>query len=89
MKPYILKRLDDEIAILNITENGLIEDYKLFNNNAHLAPLHEPNSTDWLKKWWARRAVPFRRWQKGEDIKAITYSFHSKNIPSHLGDIFA
>lgn len=58
MKPYILKRLDEEIAVLNITENGLIEDYILFDDNAHLAPLHEPNSTDWLKKWWARRAVP-------------------------------
>ena len=41
-----------------MVSESLIEDYKLFDNNAHLAPLHEPNSTDWLKKWWARRAVP-------------------------------
>ena len=46
MKPYILKRLDDEIAILNITENGLIEDYKLFNNNKKI---RERNCPGFLK----------------------------------------
>jgi hypothetical protein len=58
MKPYYLKRRDEEIAIINLTENGFIENYKLFESNSELAPLHHPDSTDWLKKWWARRAVP-------------------------------
>lgn len=58
MRPYILKRQDNAIAVINLTEDGSIQDYKLFENNASLAPLHNPDSTDWLKKWWARRAVP-------------------------------
>lgn len=58
MRPYILKRQDNAIAVINLTEDGSIQDYKLFDNNASLAPLHNPDSTDWLKKWWARRAVP-------------------------------
>lgn len=58
MKPFLLKRQDEKIAILNLTEEGTIEKYKLFEDNIELAPIHNPKSTDWLKKWWARRAVP-------------------------------
>lgn len=58
MKAFMLKRRDNEIAVLNLTGEGAIENYKLFDNNAELAPLHNPKSTDWLKKWWSRRAVP-------------------------------
>jgi hypothetical protein len=58
MRPYYLKRRDEEIAVINLSENGSIENFKLFERNAALAPLHHPGSTDWLKKWWARRAVP-------------------------------
>ncbi len=58
MRPYMLKRKDDEIAVINLTEDGSIENFKLFDYNAALAPLHDSKSTDWLKRWWARRAVP-------------------------------
>lgn len=58
MKPFMLKRKDNEIAVINLTEEGLIENYRLFDYNAELAPIHNPKSTDWLKKWWLRRAVP-------------------------------
>ena len=58
MKPYILKRRDEPIAIINFTEEGTIIDYKLVEENEFLAPLHDSNSTNWLKQWWNRRAVP-------------------------------
>lgn len=58
MKPYLLKRFDEDIAIINLTEDGTILDYKLNSSNEALAPLHDFKSTDWLKKWWSRRAVP-------------------------------
>lgn len=58
MNPYILKRKDEDIAVINITEEGLISDYKLIAENSRLAPLHDEGSTDWLKLWWKRRAIP-------------------------------
>ena len=58
MKPYILKRRDEPIAIINLTEEGVIIDYKLVQKNEILAPLHDSKSFDWLKHWWRRRAVP-------------------------------
>lgn len=58
MKPYILKRRDEPIAIINFTEEGTIIDYKLLEENEFLAPLHDSKSTNWLKQWWSRRAVP-------------------------------
>lgn len=58
MKPYILKRRDEPIAIINLAEEGTIIDYKLVKENEVLAPLHDSKSTDWLKQWWSRRAVP-------------------------------
>ena len=41
MKPYILKRRDEPIAIINFTEEGTIIDYKLVEENEFLAPLHD------------------------------------------------
>lgn len=61
MKPYILKRKDDDIAVINITEEGAITDYRLIEENSRLAPLHDKGSTDWLKSWWKRRAVPIEQ----------------------------
>ena len=58
MNPYILKRRDEPIAIMNLTEEGTIIDYKLVQENEVLAPLHDSKSSDWLKQWWSRRAVP-------------------------------
>lgn len=58
MNPYLLKRFDEEIAVINLTEDGMILDYKLISSNEALAPLHDFKSTDWLKGWWSRRAVP-------------------------------
>ena len=58
MRPYILKRFDEDIAVINLTQTGAIEDYKLFEPNVEISPLHMPESTDWLAKWWSRRAVP-------------------------------
>ena len=58
MKPYVLRRRDDPVAVINLSDDGLILDYKLIPDNEHLAPLHMPKSTDWLKKWWMRRSVP-------------------------------
>lgn len=61
MKPFMLKRQDKEIAVLNLTDEGTIANYKLFDKNIELAPIHSFKSTDWLKKWWARRAVPIEQ----------------------------
>lgn len=61
MKPFMLKRQDDGIAVINLTDEGAIEKYRLFDNNIELSPIHNPQSTDWLKKWWSRRAVPIEQ----------------------------
>lgn len=61
MNPYILKRKDEDIAVINITEEGTITDYKLIEENSRLAPLHDKGSTDWIKSWWKRRAVPIEQ----------------------------
>ncbi len=58
MKPYVLRRRDDPVAVINLSDDGAILDYKLISDNEYLAPLHMPKSTDWLKKWWMRRSVP-------------------------------
>lgn len=58
MNPYLLKRFDEDIAVVNLSEDGAILDYKLIEKNASFAPLHDPKSTDWLHSWWSRRAVP-------------------------------
>lgn len=61
MKPYILKRKDKDIAVMNLTEEGTIIDYRLIEENIRFAPLHDEKSTDWLKSWWKRRAVPIEQ----------------------------
>ena len=61
MNPYIFKRKDEPIAIINLTEDGSIVDYKLNSKNEELAPLHTEGSTNWLKEWWKRRAVPIEQ----------------------------
>ena len=61
MRPYILKRKDEDVAVINITEDGTITDYRLVEENSLLAPLHDTGSTDWLKLWWKRRAVPIEQ----------------------------
>ena len=53
MKPYILKRRDDSIGIINLSEEGFILDYKLFPENEYLAPIHDFKSKDWIKGWEA------------------------------------
>lgn len=75
MRPFILKRQDNEIAVINLTKEGAITDYKLFDNNIELAPIHNPKSTDWLKKWWSRRAVPI-------DQGHIRQMLMDKGLPS-------
>lgn len=49
MRPYILKRKDKDIAVINITEEGAITDYRMIEENSRFAPLHDKGSTDWLK----------------------------------------
>ena len=66
MKPYLLKRFDEDIAIINLTEDGVILNAKLNSANEALAPLHDPKSTDWLKKWWSRRAGAISQGQSKE-----------------------
>ena len=61
MNPYIFKRKDEPIAIINLTEDGSIVNYKLNSKNEELAPLHTEGSTNWLKEWWKRRAVPIEQ----------------------------
>lgn len=61
MKPYILKRRDKDIAVINITEEGTITDYRMIEENSRFAPLHDKGSTDWIKSWWKRRAVPIEQ----------------------------
>lgn len=58
MKPYMLKRRDDSVGIINLSEEGHILDYIIDPVNEYLAPLHDTKSKDWLKNWWSRRAVP-------------------------------
>ena len=61
MNPYVLRRKDEPVAIINLTEDGSILNYKLDYKNIELAPLHTEGSTNWLKEWWKRRAVPIEQ----------------------------
>lgn len=40
MKPYYLKRRNEIVALINFTEEGLILDYRLVEDNLSLAPFH-------------------------------------------------
>ena len=51
MNPYILKRKDEPVAVINLTDEGSILDYKIVTKNKELAPLHAEGSNGWLKKW--------------------------------------
>lgn len=55
---YTLKRKDDIITIIDFTDDGSV--YKFHQELVHpeLAPLHDPNDFNWLRRWWQRRSVP-------------------------------
>ena len=58
MTTYVLKKRDEAIALINLTPEGVILNYRLLPETEALAPVHQDKSSDWLKKWWSRRAVP-------------------------------
>ena len=92
MRPYVLKRRDDPVAVINLSDEGLILDYKLIPGNEYLAPLHMPKSTDWLKKWWMRRSVPISQGHIKAmlEAKGITNSeeYLVKNLGLSLTDYY-
>lgn len=85
MKPYLLKRFDEDIAIINLTEDGVILNAKLNSANEALAPLHDPKSTDWLKKWWSRRAVPISQGHIKAMLEKQGYVTSEEYLVKNLG----
>ncbi|MDY2590068.1 MAG: hypothetical protein SOW32_07760, partial [Agathobacter sp.] len=85
----------NELKLLSLVKDRDLVDITKVPDTTFIRDLYslDPNMSDSrinsIILGYERKLDLFRRWQKGEDIKAITYSFHSKNIPSPLGDIFA
>ena len=53
---YVLKRKDDIITIIDFEEDGVVHKFRQDLIEPELAPLHDPDDHDWLKKWWKRPA---------------------------------
>lgn len=85
MKPFLLKRFDEDIAVLNLSEDGHILDYKLVEKNAALAPLHNPNDRDWLRGWWSRRAVPISQGHIKALLESRGFSCSEEYLVKNLG----
>lgn len=92
MNPYILKRKDEPVAVINLTDEGSILDYKIVTKNKELAPLHAEGSNGWLKKWWKRRAVPIGQGHIKEMLEKkgllSTEDFLVKNLGLSLTDYY-
>lgn len=88
----MLKRKDEEIAILNLSEEGQILKYTLVDYNEDLAPFHDARSTTWLKDWWKRRAVPISQGHIKEMLEKkginTTEEYLVKNLGLSLTDYY-
>lgn len=85
MNPYLLKRFDEDIALINLSEDGNILEYKLIEKNASLAPLHDPKSSDWLRTWWNRRAVPISQGHIKALLEKQGFSTSEEYLVKNLG----
>lgn len=85
MKPFLLKRFDEDIAVLSLSEEGHILDYKIVKKNEALAPLHDPKSTDWLRSWWSRRAVPISQGHIKSLLEKMGFSCSEEYLVKNLG----
>lgn len=54
-------RKDQRVTVLAVNKTGGIEkcDYK--NINQEIAPLQERICSDWIERWWNKRAVPLNQ----------------------------
>ena len=61
MPVYELMRKDQRVTVLAVNKTGGIEkcDYK--NINQEIAPLQERICSDWIERWWNKRAVPLNQ----------------------------
>ena len=66
MPVYELMRKDQRVTVLAVNKTGGIEkcDYK--NINQEIAPLQERICSDWIERWWNKRAVPLNQGKKLE-----------------------
>ncbi len=55
---YTLKRKDEIVTLADFLEDGSV--YKFYQDMVHpeIAPLHDANDHNWLRRWWKRRSVP-------------------------------
>lgn len=55
---YTLKRKDEIVTLADFLEDGSV--YKFHQDMVHpeIAPLHDANDHNWLRRWWKRRSVP-------------------------------
>lgn len=55
---YYLKRKNELLTIVDIDSDGTISNFSKLLKNPELAPFHDINDYNWLKKWWSQRSIP-------------------------------
>ena len=84
MPVYELMRKDQRVTVLAVNKTGGIEkcDYK--NINQEIAPLQERICSDWIERWWNKRAVPLNQGKIGTAWSILSRSIFGKESGSEF-----
>ena len=85
MPVYELMRKDQRVTVLAVNKTGGIEkcDYK--NINQEIAPLQERICSDWIERWWNKRAVPLNQGKIREILEQHGVSCPEAYLVKNLG----
>ena len=85
MPVYELMRKDQRVTVLAVNKTGGIEkcDYK--NINQEIAPLQERICSDWIERWWNKRAVPLNQGKIREILEQQGVSCPEAYLVKNLG----
>ena len=77
-------RKDQRVTVLAVNKTGGIEkcDYK--NINQEIAPLQERICSDWIERWWNKRAVPLNQGNSGTAGSILPRSIFGKESGSEF-----
>lgn len=84
-KFYELMRKDERIALISLNESGGIERCDYRQINWKLAPLQERICSDWIQRWWSRRAVPLSQGKIKEILDRQGISCPGEYLVKNLG----
>ena len=78
-------RKDQRVTVLAVNKTGGIEkcDYK--NINQEIAPLQERICSDWIERWWNKRAVPLNQGKIREILEQQGVSCPEAYLVKNLG----